>query len=111
MFIDAINKNGYNVHMILVPTAEFRNNLSQFLQKVRKGVKVVITDHGQPVAELIPYGSGKHQFLEERLLHLSKDGVISCDFQAKLLTDTVTRIRFKGKTSATKLVSQLRDDD
>ncbi len=36
-------------------TTELRLNLSKYLKRVRNGERVVITDRGEPVAELVPF--------------------------------------------------------
>ena len=37
--------------------AEARNHLSRLLRRVQAGERFVITRHGRPVAELIPFGA------------------------------------------------------
>lgn len=34
---------------------DLRDNLSRHLKAVREGGEVVVTDHGKPVAKLVPY--------------------------------------------------------
>jgi prevent-host-death family protein len=41
--------------MISVKIAEFRNQLSKYLKKVRRGDEVVITDRDTPIGRLVPY--------------------------------------------------------
>lgn len=41
--------------MISVKIAEFRNQLSKYLKKVRQGAEVVITDRDTPIGRLVPY--------------------------------------------------------
>lgn len=41
--------------MISVKIAEFRNQLSKYLKKVRQGDEVVITDRDTPIGRLVPY--------------------------------------------------------
>lgn len=44
---------GYNAcNMTRVGTRELKNRLSHYLRLVRAGARVVITDHGRPVAEI-----------------------------------------------------------
>lgn len=51
--------------------------LSALIRRVRKGQSVVITVHGEPVAELRPYQkSERKQTLEERIVELTARGVI-----------------------------------
>lgn len=44
---------------------DLRDNLSRHLEKVRLGVEVTVTDHGKPVARLVPY-DGRTKF--ERMI-------------------------------------------
>jgi prevent-host-death family protein len=37
-----------------VGVRELRNNLSRYLARVQEGEEVVITDHGRPVARVLP---------------------------------------------------------
>lgn len=46
-------KNGYNLIMD-VSTAEAKNRLPELIRAVEGGERVIITRHGQPVAELGP---------------------------------------------------------
>lgn len=38
----------------VVPVAAFRANLAEYMDAVRRGATVVITNYGKPVAELRP---------------------------------------------------------
>jgi prevent-host-death family protein len=38
---------------------EARQDLSSLLEEVRKGREIVITEHGRPVARLVPAGRGR----------------------------------------------------
>lgn len=40
-------------------TADLRRNLGRYLKRVRSGERIVVTDRGTAVAELIPFGSPK----------------------------------------------------
>jgi prevent-host-death family protein len=39
-----------------VGVRELRNNLSRYLERVEAGEEVVVTDHGRPVARVLPLG-------------------------------------------------------
>lgn len=52
--------------------------LSALVRQVREGKSVVITVHGEPVAELRPYQKAERkQTLEERIAELTARGVIT----------------------------------
>lgn len=40
---------------------ETRQNISELIEIVRKGREILITDHGKPVARLVPAGRSKAQ--------------------------------------------------
>jgi prevent-host-death family protein len=39
---------------------ELKNGLSRYLKRVQKGEAVVVTDHGRPVARIVPIGPPSH---------------------------------------------------
>lgn len=57
-------------------TYEAKTKFSELLRKVRQGGRVVITFHGQPVAEIRPIECSA-ETLEERLARLEREGQIS----------------------------------
>lgn len=60
-----------------MPTAavsELKARLSEYLQKVRGGAEVLITDRGKPVARLVPISRLKN--LKESLVKMEKRGLI-----------------------------------
>ena len=44
----------FRTHMNRVGTKELKNRLSHYLRLVRAGARILITDHGRPVAEIGP---------------------------------------------------------
>ncbi len=52
-----------------VGVRELRDHLSKYLAQVKEGREVVITDHGRPVARLVPPGDA-----HERLAQLIAEG-------------------------------------
>ena len=57
-------------------TYEAKTKFSELLRKVRQGGRVVITFHGEPVAEIRPIERSPETF-EERLARLEREGQIS----------------------------------
>ena len=57
-------------------TYEAKARFSELLRKVRQGGRVVITFHGQPVAEIRPIEK-RMETLEERIERLTAEGVLS----------------------------------
>lgn len=51
---------------------ELRDGLSKHLGSVQEGTEIVVTDHGRPVARIVPYGreSGLEKLVREGLVTL-----------------------------------------
>lgn len=62
--------------MKMVAIAILKNKLSLFLREVEAGVRLIITDHGRPVAKLVPLEEGKVSTFEEKMIVLSKAGMV-----------------------------------
>ncbi|MBI4572049.1 MAG: type II toxin-antitoxin system Phd/YefM family antitoxin [candidate division NC10 bacterium] len=54
-----------------------RDGLTRYLARVRRGARVVITDRGEPVAVLLPYGRGGQSGRAERLEALLSGGHVT----------------------------------
>ena len=52
---------------------ELKTHLSQYLQRVKEGETVVITDRGRPIGQIVPY----QQTSEARLEQLQASGLIA----------------------------------
>ncbi len=83
--------------MVEAGVRELRNNLSAFLDRVRGGEEVVVTDRGTPVARLVPMGR------ESAWDELVRDGAI------QVATSTGSRSRPK-RAKADGTVSDLVAD-
>jgi prevent-host-death family protein len=55
-----------------VGVRELKSRLSEYLRQVRDGQSVVVTDHGRPVARLVPAGES----IEVRLHLLAEAGLL-----------------------------------
>ena len=61
--------------MITVGVKELKNRLSQYLQYVKNGEKVVITEHNKIIAEIsLPEKTKEESKMEEKLKQLAEDG-------------------------------------
>lgn len=64
------------VKKITLSTYEAKARFSELLRRVRtQRSRIVVTNHGRPVAEIIPYEE-KAESPAERLLRLERDGVL-----------------------------------
>jgi prevent-host-death family protein len=57
-------------------TYEAKSRFSEIIRRVREGRRVVISYHGEPVAEITPIAR-PHRGLGETLASLERDGVIA----------------------------------
>ena len=60
--------------MKTAPVSEFKARLSEYLNQVKAGMEVLITDRGKPVARLVPIPRSKD--LKESLVRMEKQGLI-----------------------------------
>lgn len=56
--------------------ANIKNHLSAYVERVKRGAVIVITDHNRPVAKLVPVDHGENISIEERLLALVASGEV-----------------------------------
>lgn len=56
--------------------SEVKNGLSSYIDRVREGEVVVITDRGRPVAQLVPVAPSRNPELDERRATLESRGVL-----------------------------------
>ena len=60
-----------------VGVRKLRDGLTRYLERVRRGARLVITDRGRPVALLLPYRDGTKAVVEDRLAALLASGHVS----------------------------------
>ncbi len=60
--------------MKTAPVSELKAHLSEYLNQVKAGMEVLITDRGKPVARLVPIPRSKN--LKESLVRMEKQGFI-----------------------------------
>lgn len=56
--------------MATIGIRELRDGLSRHLADVREGGEIIVTDHGTPIARIVPYGK------ESGLERLVREGVV-----------------------------------
>lgn len=54
--------------------SELKSHLSEYLKRVKAGAEILITDHGKPIARLVPLSRPKN--LRESLVIMEKHGLI-----------------------------------
>ena len=86
-----------------VGVRELKDNLSRYLAAVREGGEIVVTDHGHPIARVVPV-HGKSG--AERLAELIARGEAH---PAAKRTRTVPRpVRLRGDATVSDLVAEQR---
>lgn len=60
--------------MKIAAVSELKARLSEYLNQVKAGMEVLITDRGRPVARLVPLSRSKD--LKESLVRMEKEGLI-----------------------------------
>ncbi|MDZ4826626.1 MAG: type II toxin-antitoxin system prevent-host-death family antitoxin [Actinomycetota bacterium] len=83
-----------------VGVRDLKNNLSRYLERVRAGDQVVVTDHGRPVARLTPMDPGV-----DRLAELVASGVVRAPKDA---TRHRPARRVRAKATVSDLVHEQR---
>lgn len=84
-----------------VPVTELRAHLSDWLERVRGGEEVVVTDRGVPVARLLGMSA------TATLQRLAADGVIGRDVSARRPA-AAGRERPRARRSASEIISDQR---
>ena len=77
--------------------------LSECIHEVRNGSTIVVTEHGHPVARMIPHATSLH----ERLTLLAQSGVISWSGKPYKPGKPVARVR--GTKTVADIISENRD--
>ena len=81
-----------------VGVRDLRDNLSRYLERVRRGEEVVVTDRGRAIARVLPIGS------ERALDRLIAEGVVTPAAKPR----SRSRRRVKGQGTASDLVADQR---
>lgn len=92
-----------------IGTADLKNNLSRYLRKVKSGERYIVTDHGEPVAELTPIQPKKTNSLEALIHDWVDRGIAEYDFNHKPF-EPHNPIDIGGY-SVTDLIRRMRDEE
>jgi prevent-host-death family protein len=90
-----------------VGSRELRIRLGTYLRRVRNGQRLVVTDRGQPVAELRPMEAGTA--IDAILVELEARGMVTRPTRKGFTPFTPVRCRGTGKT-ASQIVIEDRED-
>jgi prevent-host-death family protein len=88
---------------ITVGIRDFKARLSEYMQRVKDGQSLVITEHGKPVGRILPVAMS----LEERIEVLRKAGLV--EWSGKKLRDIKPPATNRGDKLASDIVVELRE--
>jgi len=54
--------------------SDLKSHLSEYLSQVKEGSEILITDHGKPIARIVPLSRPRN--LKDSLLRMEKQGLI-----------------------------------
>lgn len=92
--------------MIKIGLREANLRFSKYVNMVKKGQEVILTDRGNPVAVIKPV-SGKKEAEEERLTALEGQGVLKRAAKGKF---ALPKLMVLGGKSLSKIVSEEREE-
>ena len=81
--------------MITTGIKEAKNNLSRYMDQVKAGEEILITDRGKPVARIIREDRGRRH-LQETLAPLIQKGLIALPSRS-LAKDNLSPLEVSGK--------------
>ncbi len=104
--------SGYNDHMpkrpVKVGSRELKTRLGTYLRRVRNGETILVTDRGEPVAELRPVGAPAADAVEEAFRKMAAEGLLTRGTGGPLRP--FKPIRLPKGVSLSDLVSKERDE-
>ena len=81
----------------------FKARLSEYMQQVKNGQSIVITEHGKPVGRILPVAAS----LEERIEELRKAGLV--EWNGRKLRRISPPAVNRGDRLVSDIVVELRD--
>ena len=106
--IDATTQSGYYSQMKTASISEAKNRLSAYIDLVRRGETVQITDRGNPVARLVPLEAGSKEFDESWLAEMERLGIIRRP-KRQPLKKLQAPVKLKHRIDAVRLVAADRE--
>lgn len=93
--------SGHNSHMTSVGARELKLRLGRYLRQVRAGETILVTDRGQPIAELRPLSRSALE-LDARLQQLAATGAVRLPTRPK--SPQIERVTLPGAPVARTIV-------
>jgi len=88
---------------ITIGIREFKRHFGMYMERVRSGTTIVITDHGKPIGQLIP---AENQ-LDAKVQALIQSGVLA--WNGRKLAPHIPLARSKGTKSVADLLIEDRE--
>lgn len=82
---------------------ELKTHLSAYLREVKAGKTIVITEHGEPIGQLVPIAES----VDKKLERLVESGVV--DWSGEQFEPAEPAAETKGETTVADLVTEERD--
>ena len=92
-----------------VGSRELKTRLGTYLDAVKRGDTIVVTEHGQPVAELRPIG-GADDAVEIALRRMTDEGIVTRPTRDRALTPFSPIKLPRGTPSIAQAISEGRED-
>jgi antitoxin (DNA-binding transcriptional repressor) of toxin-antitoxin stability system len=94
--------------MITVAVTTFQDQLSLYIQYVKNGENVIITEHNEPIAELsVPKKVDAVCNFDQKLAQLSKEGKV---ILAEKNNKTLAKPEIKEKLDYISILNEVRSD-
>jgi antitoxin (DNA-binding transcriptional repressor) of toxin-antitoxin stability system len=94
--------------MITVAVNTFQDQLSLYIQYVKNGENVIITEHNEPIAELsVPKKAAIAYNFDQKLVQLSKKGKV---ILAEKNNKTLLKPKIKEKLDYISVLNEVRSD-
>jgi prevent-host-death family protein len=86
-----------------VGVRELKTRLGGYLQRVKNGERLIVTDRGQPAAAIVPIAGGRRSFAA-RIARLEGEGLITRPRASRLLP--FEPVRVKGSALAEAIIEE-----
>ncbi len=94
------------MEVVLTNTAgirELKTNLSAYMQRVKAGETVIITEHGKPVGQIIPISES----LEAKLHAMVESGL--AEWNGEKFVPHIPTVKLQGDRTIASIVSENRE--
>lgn len=88
--------------------SEAKNRLSAYIDRVRRGETVLITDRGRPVARLAPLEPGTKAHEDAQLAELARIGIVRLPARPPLKSP-LAPVKLRRQVDAVRLITEDRE--